>query len=65
MAAGGVQNIRSVKFSQPIVSLSWGLANHSRRHMGNLDVLQFDTDSKLNVFCSVFGTVLAGYGVCK
>ena len=64
MAAGGVQSIHSVKFSRPIVSLSWGLAYHSRRHTGNLDVLRFDTDAKLNVFRSVFGTV-AGYGVRK
>ena len=64
MAAGGVDSISAVKYSQPQASLSWGLVYRSRRHTGYLDVLRFDTAKKLKVFRGLFGEI-AGYGVRK
>ena len=64
MAAGGVESICNVKYSQPEGFLSWGLVYHSRRHTGYLDVLRFDTAKKLDVFRGLFGR-MAGYGVRK
>lgn len=64
MAAEGVDCISTVKYSQPRAFLSWGLAYHSCRHTGYLDVLRFDTAKKLNAFRGLFGK-MAGYGVRK
>jgi hypothetical protein len=64
MADKGVHSIASVKFSQPRVSLSWGLSYCSHRHTGYLEILRFDTDKKLDVFRSLFGA-MTGYGVRK
>lgn len=64
MAAGGVESISTVKYSQPQAFLSWGLVCHSRRCTGCLDVLHFDTAKKLDVFWGLFGR-MAGYGVRK
>lgn len=50
MAAGGVESISTVKYSQPQAFLSWGLVCHSRRRTGCLDVLHFDTAKKLDFF---------------
>ena len=64
MADKGVHSIASVKFSQPRVSLFWGLSYCSRPHIGYLEILRFDTDKKLDVFRSLFGA-MAEYGVRK
>ena len=65
MAAGGVKSICDVKYSHPHAFLSWGLVYNSRRCTRYVDVLRFDTPKKLDVFCSLFGTSMAGYGVRK
>ena len=64
MAAEGINSFSTVKFSQPRVSLSWGLTYHSHRHTGCIDVLRFDTANKLDVFWRLFGQ-MEGYGVRK
>lgn len=64
MAVGGVDSISTVKYSQPQGILSWGLSYNSRRRTGYLDVLRFDTETKLDVFRGLFGK-MAGYGVRK
>jgi hypothetical protein len=44
--------------------LTWGLVYNSRRHTASQEVFRFDTEKKLDVFQSVFGT-MSGYGVRK
>jgi hypothetical protein len=59
-----IASIPRVRFSQPRPILSWGLMYHCIRESGDLEVLRFDTTSKMNAFCDVFGQT-SGYGVRK
>jgi hypothetical protein len=64
MASGGVQSIKNINFCSPHAYLTWGLVLNSRRNTGHQEVLRFDTERKLDVFRSLFGT-MSGYGVRK
>jgi hypothetical protein len=64
MALHGIESISSIKYSQPRPMLSWGLCYNSLRHTGSLDVLRFDTQSKMAAFREQFGHT-CGYGVRK
>lgn len=64
MARRGIVSTSHVKNSQPQTILSWGLCYQSLRHTGHLDVLRFDTQTKLVAFREVFGHT-SGFGVRK
>ncbi|KAI2489041.1 hypothetical protein MHU86_25564 [Fragilaria crotonensis] len=64
MERQGIGSIRGVRFSQPRPILSWGLSYHCTRESGELEVLRFDTTTKMTAFRKVFGQT-SGYGVRK
>jgi hypothetical protein len=64
MALQGIESISSIEYSQPRAILSWGMCYHSLRHTRSIDVLRFDTQTKLAAFRELFGQA-CGYGVRK
>ena len=64
MALQGIAIYPNVQFSQPQPILSWGLTYRSIRQSGRLEVLRFDTATKMAAFREVFGHT-SGYGVRK
>ena len=64
MSWRGIDSIPGIKNSKPRTVLSWGLAYQSVRHTELLDVLRFDTHTKLAVFRELFGST-TGFGVRK
>ena len=64
MACQGIDIFPNVRFSQPQPILSWGLTYRSIRQTGDLEVLRFDTATKMAAFREIFGQT-SGYGVRK
>ena len=56
--------VRTLRFCQPRPILGWGLTYHCIRETGSLEVLRFDTSSKIEAFRKIFGGT-SGYGVRK
>ena len=64
MEMKGIHIISGIKYSQPRSVLSWGISFYSKPYTGFLDVIRFDTVSKLQAFRELFGT-MSGHGVRK
>ena len=60
----GIAIMSTVRFCQPRPILGWGLTYNCIRETGNLEVLRFDTSTKIQSFRNIFGST-SGCGVRK
>ena len=60
----GIAIMSTVRFCQPRPILGWGLTYHCICEIGNLEVLRFDTSTKIQSFRNIFGST-SGCGVRK